>query len=599
MTTPVLARLEPRAWRLDDLFPAPDSDELAAALDDLERAVAAFEELRPLLQPDIAADVFVGMLRAYEQIVGRLRRIGAFAYMNFSADTQNQEAQTFLARTRQLEADAKNRILFFELWWKLLPEAEADRLVVASSDYRYWLETLRREKPHTLREAEEQIVNAKNANGREALQQLYESITGRYRFEVPVDGELRDMAYGELTSLYPSPDPAEREAAYRALLRVYAADDGILGQIYQALVRDWHSEFVATRRFASPIAVRNLRNDLPDEVVAMLLDVIRDNAPLFQRYFQLKARWLGVPQLRRFDIYAPITAETREFDFATAVELVLSSYRAFDPRLAQLAQRVFDAGHFDGEDRPGKSSSRYCSSPAPELTPWIHQAYYGRVDDVSTMAHELGHAVHSMLAAHHTVLNHWTSMPLAETASIFGEMLLTDYLLANNTDPALRSTLLFRQMDDAYMSVMRQGFFAMFEEDAHAAVQAGASVADLSEIYMENLKRQFGTAVAVDDAFRHEWVLIPHFYEYPFYVYAYAFGQLLVLALYEQYRREGAPFKQRLIDILAAGGSDAPLRILAAAGIDVTERAFWQGGFDRLAELLAELEALPVVAVAT
>jgi oligoendopeptidase F len=210
------------------------------------------------------------------------------------------------------------------------------------------------------------------------------------------------------------------------------------------------------------------------------------------------------------------------------------------------------------------------------------------------MAHELGHAVHSMLAAHHNSLVQRPSLPLAETASTFGEMLLVDRILATDPDPGLQRDLLFRQMDDAYATILRQAYFALFERTAHARVAQGASVDDLSAYYLETLQEQFGDSLDLSDDFRHEWVAIPHIYSTPFYVYAYAFGQLLVLALYQQYRREGAAFKPRYLEILAAGGSDAPAQVLARAGIDISSADFWQGGFDVIADMLAQLEEIPV-----
>jgi oligoendopeptidase F len=226
------------------------------------------------------------------------------------------------------------------------------------------------------------------------------------------------------------------------------------------------------------------------------------------------------------------------------------------------------------------------------MTPWVKLNYQGRADDVATMAHELGHAIHSMLAEKHSMFTFSSSLPLAETASTFGEMMLIDKLLATETDEAVRRDLLFRQIDDSFATILRQSFFALFEKQAHELVQNNASVDELAAAYMENLKEQFGDAVEVGEEFKWEWISIPHIYFTPFYVYAYAFGQLLVLALYRQYKAEGNSFKPRYIKILSAGGSESPLKICAEAGIDIRSEQFWQGGFDVLSKLVDELEKM-------
>jgi oligoendopeptidase F len=343
-----------------------------------------------------------------------------------------------------------------------------------------------------------------------------------------------------------------------------------------------------------PISARNLANDIPDEVIDTLLEVSQQNAGVFQRYFQLKARWLGMERLRRYDIYAPVVKAEKTYDFDAAAQIVFDSFEQFDPLLAGLAKRVFDEQHLDSEVRKGKQSGAFCASITPDLTPWVKVNYQGRPDDVATLAHELGHAIHAMLAEKHTAFTWHASLPLAETASTFGEMMMIDRLLEQETDEDVRRDLLFRQVDDAYATIMRQIYFALFERTAHQMTHDGASVDELAEAYMNNLHQHFGEAVALSDEFRWEWVSIPHIYHVPFYVYAYAFGQLLVFALYQQFKAEGEAFKPRYLKILSAGGSNAPARILDEAGINIRKAEFWQGGFDVISNLIAKLEDLPV-----
>jgi oligoendopeptidase F len=240
-------------------------------------------------------------------------------------------------------------------------------------------------------------------------------------------------------------------------------------------------------------------------------------------------------------------------------------------------------------------SGAFCATVAPDITPWVLVNYQGKPDDVATLAHELGHAIHSQLAADHSLFTFHSSFPLAETASTFGEMVLIDHLLATERDASVRQTLLFRQVDDAYATVMRQSQFALFERQAHSMVQQGATIDDLSNACLANLNQQFGDAIEVSDEFRWEWVSISHIYQTPFYVYAYSFGQLLVLSLYQQYKVEGNAFKPHYMDLLSAGGSKSPEKILSEAGIDIHEASFWQGGFNVIRGLVEQLETIPVV----
>jgi oligoendopeptidase F len=581
-------------WSLEELFPAHDSSQVQEALSALDQQLSELEQERSHLTADISADDFMALIKKMDAITEIAHRLYGFAGLWFTEDTQNQQALSFSARTEQTMAEMQNRVLFFTLWWKDLDNANAQRLLNESGPYRYWLELMRKFKPHTLSEPEEKIVNIKNVTGSQALQRLYDTITNRYVFKLEVDGEVKELTRGELMVYVRGADPDLRARAYQELYRVYGEDGLILGQIYQSLARDWRNENIDLRKFAGPISVRNLENDVPDEVVNTLLEVCERNAGLFQRYFRLKARWLGVDRLRRYDVYAPVVESDKRYEFGPAADLVFDSFEQFIPHIAELAMRVFDQNHVDSEVRKGKQSGAFCWTVTNKLSPWVLLNYQGRADDVATMAHELGHAIHAMLADHHTIFTHHSSLPLAETASTFGEMLLVDRLLEDETDESVRRDLLFRQVDDAYATIMRQAFFALYERQAHEMVKQGASVDELAEAYMENLRKQFGDALELSDEFRWEWVSIPHIYAYPFYVYAYAFGQLLVFALYQQYKAEGEAFKPRYLELLSAGGSDSPMNILNKVGIDAYSADFWQGGFDVIEGLIAQLEALPV-----
>jgi len=583
-----------KKWDLGELFPGFDSPELQAAFDNVEEQVTSFEGVRGKLKSDMNVETFLEVVRASEEMTRIINRVYAFAGLSFAEDTQNQNAQSLMGRVQQFVAEIQNRTLFFTLWWKDVDEKNAERLMTASGDYRYYLEEVRHFKPYTLSEAEEKVVNLKDVSGSSALINLYDAITNRYVFKLQINGEEQELTRAQLQPYIQGPDADLRARAYQELYRVYGEDGPVLGQMYQTRARDWYNENILMRKFSSPMSVRNLANDVPDEAVNVLLDVTKKNSKIFQRYFKLKAKHVGAPsgKLRRYDIYAPVAKSDKAFEFGEAARMVLESFSAFDPRVGELAQRVFDQDHLDSEVRKGKQGGAFCASINPENTPYVLMNFTNRARDVATLAHELGHAIHAMLASHHSTFTFHSSLPLAETASTFGEMMLTEKLLAEETDEAVRRDILFKQMDDAFATILRQVYFALFEREAHDLIQKNASTDELSAAYMENLKEQFGDSVELSDEFKWEWVSIPHIYHTPFYVYAYAFGQLLVFSLYQQFKAEGESFKPKYLKILSSGGSEAPEKILSDAGIDIRSPKFWQGGFDVLGRMVDELEKL-------
>jgi oligoendopeptidase F len=582
-------------WDLSELLPEPSESAFAAWLADIDTAATTFESRRASLDPQMDPQEFLAILRQYEALINRIQVISGYASLWFYSDTGSQEALTFRNRVRQASTAASNRILFFTLWWRSLPDDEAWRLLPSESehaDYRHYLQDLRRFKPFTLDEKSEQIINTKDENGIGAVMTLYSMLTNRLEFTLEVDGESRRLTRDELMSHAFSPQPDQRAAAYQELYRVYAQEANILGQVYVNRVRDWYDEQVGVRGYPSPISVRNLDNDIPDRAVEVLLEVARENAPLFQRYFRLKAGWLGLERLRRYDVYAPLATSDRKIEYSGAVRSVLETFEDFHPEFATLANKVFAENHLDSEIRRGKRGGAFCFTVLPRYTPWVLVNFAGRVRDVATLAHELGHAIHSMLACSHSSLTQHASLPLAETASVFGEMLMTDRLLREETDPLARRELLASSVDDVYATVLRQAYFVLFEIEAHAAIRAGRSTEEMSDLYMEKLREQFGDSVDVAPEFRYEWLSIPHIYQTPFYCYAYSFGQLLVLALYRRFQEEGEAFKPGYLRLLSYGGAARPEHILAEVGIDMTDRSFWQGGFDLVRERIDELEGM-------
>ena len=586
----------PRRWNLGDLLPDDSASTIDGRIAALEKDVVRFEAARAELTRELTPLRLRELLHDYERLLERMVKLSAYGSLRFAEDTQSTRALAFKGRMEHLLTGMQNRVLFFILWWKGLDEEEAKRLLPsdpADADYRHFLCDARRLQPFTLEERAEQLINVKDTNGIDAVLTLYSMLTNRLQFDLEVDGQVRALTRDQLMSHVYSRDPARREAAYRELHRVFGGEQTVLGQIYVNRVRDWYAENIELRGFADPLAVRNVANDLPDEAVAALLEVAEESSPLFQRFFRWKAKRLGLPRLRRYDLYAPVGAAEETVEYERAVELVLSTFARFDGRVAQLAERVLADDHLDAEARQGKKGGAFCATVLPVHTPWVLLNYTGRVRDVATMAHELGHAVHSLLAADHSVLTQHASLPLAETASVFAEILLTDRLLSEVETPGAKRELLAGKLDDIYATVMRQAGFTRFEVDAHRAILDGKRADELNDLYLAQLVEQLGDSVEVADEFAWEWVSIPHLYQTPFYCYAYSFGQLLVLALYRRYRQEGEAFVPGYLRLLAHGGSARPIEILAEVGVDPTDRGFWRGGFQVVEELLADLEALP------
>ncbi len=579
-------------WDLSALLQAPRGEPVERALHDIETRITQFETARPKLNAAMDENEFLALVRELEELHRALYRVAAYADLWFTEDTQNADALAFKNKMDQLAMNVSNRALFFSLWWKEVDDANAARLLRHAGDYIYFLESERMFKPHTLKENEEQIINLKDVNGIGGLMTVYDMLTNKYIFTLTVNGETKTMTRDELSAYVRHPDAAVRQAAYAELYRVYSADGAVLAQIYANRVNDWKAEQVELRHFKTPIAMRNLANNIPDDAVETLLAVARKNTGIFQRYFKLKAQWLGLAPMKRSDVYAPLAPADMTVPWDQALTMVFDSFEQFSPRIATEARSVFEAGHVDAEIRPGKRGGAFCASILPELPPYVMLNYSGKARDVSTIAHELGHAVHARLAREHSTFTFHSALPMAETASVFAEMIMNERLLRETNDAALKRDILSRIVDDAYATVMRQAFFALFEIDAHAAFADGATTAQVNEMYLQNLKTQFGDAVEIQDYFQWEWVSIPHIYQSPFYVYAYSFGQLLTLALYQRYREQGEDFKPKYLKILSYGGSASPQRILQEADIDISSAAFWQGGFDAINEFIDQLEDL-------
>jgi len=563
---------------------------LETLVGEIESKVAQFESARAQLSPTMETSIFHPLLRLSEDIAAASSRISAYAYLWFSENTKHLAARSFKTKVEEKLTALHNRLVFFDLWWQGVDEQNARRLMTGTGTLRYHLATIRRFQPHTLSEPEEKIVNIKNVTGRSAVHSLYDVVTNAFTFTLTVNGKRKTMTREELTSYLRHTQGRLREAAYRELHRVYAEQHDLLGEIYKTLVNDWKAENLQLRRFSSPIATRNLGNDIPDDAVASLLRVCQRNAGIFQDYFRIKARLCKIKPMSRYHIYAPHRTEQKSYRYQDAVRMVLNAYRGFSPQLAELAERVVLERHVDSRTRPGKIGGAYCYSVVPGMTPYVLLNFTGEARDIATLAHELGHAVHGMLAARHSMFTFHSTLPLAETASVFGERILSDALMNQERDSKVRQGLLLNQLDDIYATVLRQAYFVQFENQAHEMIAQGATVKDLARTYLAEVRQQFGKGIRVPDEFQWEWLTIPHIFASPFYCYAYSFGNLLVLALYRMYQKEGAAFVPKYLDLLSTGGSESPKTILAKVGVDMASEDFWQSGFDTIREMVHQLE---------
>ena len=589
-------------WNLTDLVKDPLGNEFSSFLGSIESQVKEFEVSRQTLRPDIPSSEFEQLIHMLEGISEKISIANGYAHLLYYADTSSNEASALVTKMEKMASDAGNRTLFFDLWFKKsLDDENASRLIAAMPKvYREHLRHKRLVAKYSLSEPEEKIINTLEVTGIHALVKIYDKMTSGFEFVMKLRrGKKMTIKKFDnrekLVSLVRSADYRVREAAYKSLFDVYKRNSGVLGEIYQNVVIEWRDEAVSMRGYKSPISVRNIANDLDDETVEALLQVCRKNSSVFQNYFKEKARILGMKKLRRYDLYAPIStkeSDSKRFTFSKAVSNVLDTFGTFDPEFRRLAERVFAEHHVDSEIRKAKRGGAFCYTVAPKITPYVLLNFDGKTRDVSTLAHEFGHAIHSMLASEMPIMVSHAPLPLAETASVFAEMLFNERL-ADTMSPKERRLLLAEQIDDMYATIMRQAYFTLFEVDAHRAIgEQNATIDVVAKMYMSNLKEQFGTSIEISPEFEWEWTYIPHFYHTPFYTYAYSFGNLLVLSLYQQYKQKGKSFVPKYLNILSAGGSRKPEELLMEAGIDISKQEFWQQGFDYVDRMIEQLKSL-------
>ena len=594
---------KPTTWNLSQLIENHKGEELQILIKSIEQAAKRIEGERGILKESISSSQFQKLLNLVEGINEQISIVVGYAHLKYASDTSSNEAAALLTKMEMLSADVSNRLLFFDIWFKKqLDDRNANRLInSAPAVYREHLKHSRLLSKFTLSEPEEKIISTLEVSGSGALTKIYDRMTSSLEFVVQLKKgkrviEKKFSNKEKMLSMIRSTKKEERVSAYKSLLKEYKRNSGVLGEIYFNTVIQWHDEFIKLRGFKRPITVRNTYNNLDDSTVESLLQACRSNSKVFQRYFKEKAAMIGLRKLHRYHLYAPLTLSGKyreRFSYQNAISTVIDTFSDFDARFGRFATKVFNEKHVDSEIRKAKQGGAFCYTVTPKLTPYILLNFDGRIRDVSTMAHELGHAIHSMAASDKPISVAHAPLPLAETASVFAEILLNDRLRSKLTREQ-KAILLASQIDDMYATIMRQAYFTLFEIEAHKSItEKNADINEVSDLYLRNLEEQFGDSVTVSDDFRWEWLYIPHLYHTPFYCYAYSFGNLLVLSLYHQFRKEGkSSFIPKYYKLLSSGGSRKPEEILSDIGIDISSRDFWQQGFDLVEKNVQELRDL-------
>jgi len=578
-------------WDLSDLYAGVDDPQIEA---DIARTNALADDFAATYRGKVTsldAEGLRAAVSAYEGIVEAANKLGAFAYLIWTTDAANARYGALLQRLTEWEAQLQQKLVFFELEWVNAPDGFAQAMLgdAALAHYRHWLEVTRRYQPHRLSEPEEKILAEKSVTGRSAWTRFFSELISNTRY--PFDGE--DLTQAAILAKLHEPDRDVRQRAAQAFTDVLRGQLPTLTFIFNTLAADKASDD-RLRHFPSWIASRNLENEVSDDVVEALIGAVTARYDIVARYYHLKRTLLGVDRLYDYDRYAPLPAAEGRYEWAQAREMVLRAYGQFHPTMAEVAGQFFARSWIDAPSYPGKRSGAYSASAVPSAHPYVFMNFTGDARDVMTLAHELGHGIHQYLSREQGMLQQHTPLTTAEMASTFGEMLVFSDFMASETDPAVRLAMLAQKIEDSFSTIFRQIAMNRFEQGMHTARREEGELTSerLSAIWMETQRAMFGDSVELTDHYALWWSYIPHFLHTPGYVYAYAFGELLVLALFARYRQEGDSFAPRYLDVLRSGGSDWPEATLAPLGVDLTDPDFWKEGLGEIEALVAQAEDL-------
>jgi oligoendopeptidase F len=584
-------------WDLSDLFAAHDDGKIESTLNNCRTSAEKFAgRYRATLEnpATLSAATLHAALEELAKIFEALSRVGSYAGLLYAADTAKPEYQDLDQRVEQRSTEIRNLLLFFELAWLKVDDDIADKLIKGEQlkAYTHYLTSLRRYRRHTLSELEEKLLNERDNTGRNAFGRLFSEITSSLVFKLERDSKTEELNLSQILSLFHEPDRNLRQQAMETVYQELSQHGQVLTFIYDTLIQD-NLTVDRLRSYPHPMAQRHLSNEIDGTAVKTMMEVAEKNYPLAHDYFRLKAKLLELPQLALYDQYAPVGKEVRPFPYAKAQEVILDAFAAFDPKFRALAGEFFAKNWIDAEIRKGKRGGAFCASPSPKLHPYVLCNYDDNLRDVMTVAHELGHGLHGCLSRKQNYFNYDTPLTTAETASVFGEMLVFDHLLDQQSDREVQIALLAGKIEDIFATVFRQNVLTRFEELAFSARQEKRLTPDaLGKLWLEANGKYYGDAVTMPESYRWGWSYIPHFIHSRFYCYSYVFGQLLVLALYRMYKDEGKSFVPKYIALLEAGGSDTPDALLKPLGVDIHQPEFWQKGFEEIQGLTTKLRAI-------
>jgi oligoendopeptidase F len=579
-------------WDLSDLYPDPGAPELKQDLETAESEAKAFQARYQNTLAALDGDALAEAIGAYEAIQEVLGRVMSYAQLVHAGDMGDAEAGRFYQNMQERTTDISTALLFFTLELNRLEEAELDAKLASEALARYqpWLRDVRAFRDHQLSDELESLQHEKQVAGRAAWIRLFDETMADLRFDF--DGER--LTSTEVLHKLTDHDGAVRKAAAKSFAQGLGENIRTFALITNTLAKDKEIED-KWREFTAPVSSRNLANFVEDQVVDALVTAVKAAFPrLSHRYYALKARWLGLDRMPYWDRNAPLPEDLdRNIAWDEAESSVLQAYGAFSPDLADIGRRFFEQAWIDAPARPGKASGAFAHPTVPSAHPYLLLNYQGRTRDVMTLAHELGHGVHQVLAGPQGHLMADTPLTLAETASVFGEMLTFRALLAAETDSARRKIMLAEKVEDMLNTVVRQIAFHEFERRVHDRRRAGELTAEeLGEVWLAVQRESLGPVFEFDDDYRLYWAYIPHFIHAPFYVYAYAFGDCLVNSLYAVYQESTGGFAEKYLDMLRAGGTKRHKELLAPFGLDASDPGFWAKGLSVIEGLIDELERM-------
>ncbi|MDD3998765.1 MAG: M3 family oligoendopeptidase [Candidatus Shapirobacteria bacterium] len=581
-------------WNLDDIMPLDKFDNLYR---EVEGEIKTLEKWVEKVNPKMSQKEFGQMLEFNEEMGVKIAKLAYLPELIEAVDQKNQKAKLMKSRVDNLGLKISDVATKLGLWIQgkrepILDDKNAMRLFATISDLEYGLKRNREGARFSLNEREEQIIDHKDVNGVGVLSELREMIETEFEYRLKVEKlDKKISSQAELLAYVYNPKPEIRKAAYTALLQKQKENLDKFFAIYQGIVKDWGYE-TRLRGHMSPISVRNWANHVPDGAVESLLKVCSRNLDIFQRYFKWKAQKLGLKKLQRYDIYAPLQSKDKKITYEEAKKQILSTLRDFSLDFEKKAKKIIEEKHIDVNPGKSKRGGAFCATVAPEITPYILLNFTGKSRDISTLAHELGHGIHSLFASKHYPSSQQANLPLAETASTLCELILFEKMMKNEKDKEIKKAWLSDKMADAYATICRQNYFIKFEIEAHREIEKGISAEDLSKLYLKTLKEQFGSSIEIDPLFKYEWSYISHIFESPFYCYAYNFGELVSYALFASYKKEPKKWIKIIEKILESGGSEDPQKVLKRAGVDINDDKFWQKSFETIEEWQNELENL-------